>query len=91
MEGAAMAGEAMMGAADATMGADAGMAMMAAGSAPALMTSFLLPGIGLGLLKGLFLAELLKQKPRKRQKAYGHHPPSNYVQPQYGYERRFYH
>ena len=28
MEGAAMAGEAMMGAADATMGADAGMAMM---------------------------------------------------------------
>jgi hypothetical protein len=69
------------------------------------MTSFLLPGIGLGLLKGLFLgkklnicvpvihffaAELLKQKPRKKQKGYGHPPPHHYVQPQYGYERRFY-
>merc|ERR1712123_8508 len=75
MEGAAMAGEAAMGAADAGM---AMMPMMAA--TPAMTMSFLLPGIGLGLLKGLFLAELLKQRSPKSQKGYGHHQPYGHQQ-----------
>jgi len=56
---------------------------------PAMTMSFLLPGIGLGLLKGLLIAELF----RDRQKSFGHsyggyrHQPKPHHQPQsaYGY------
>ena len=34
------------------------------------LVSTLLPGLGLGLLKGMFLAEILK--PSKKSKGYGH-------------------
>ena len=49
---------------------------MTAATMPAtMMMSALLPGLGLGLLKGLFLAELLtaNKKARKGYGGYGHH------------------
>ena len=37
-----------------------------------MLVSALLPGLGLGLLKGMFIAELLKTS-SKKNKGYGHH------------------
>merc|ERR1712018_716461 len=51
------------------------------GMATAMTMSFLLPGIGLGLLKGMLLAELFRDRPSR---GYGHR--DNY-QPSYGYQR----
>merc|ERR1719244_1205195 len=54
------------------MGMD--MAMMAAAAAPAsMMMSSFLPGLGLGLLKGLFLTMVLDQTGAKQGRGYGRH------------------
>ena len=55
-----------------------------------MLLSTLLPGVGLGLLKGMFLAELLK-KPSKGKGyghgGYGHHKRQLLVSPpQYHYD-----
>ena len=73
----------------------AGMDMMAA-MTPAMSMSFLLPGIGLGLLKGMLFGKkssvkttfnqliiILAELFRDRQKSYGH--SYGYQQPQHGY------
>ena len=51
----------------------------------------LFPALGLGLLKGLFLAELLKPSKAKPVKSYGYHqPPQYHPQPQYSYGHQSY-
>ena len=67
------------GAGLATGGAGAaGAGLLGSGTALSTLFSTLLPGLGLGLLKGLFLAELLK--PQKKGKGYGYEGPHHYKQ-----------
>ena len=42
-----------------------------------MLLSTVLPGLGLGLLKGMFIAEIL-QKSKKKSKGYGHHHDDGY-------------
>ena len=57
----------------------AGSGLLSGGSTlSALLSSTLLPGLGLGLLKGLFLAELLR--PQKKGKSYGYEGSHSYKQ-----------
>ena len=42
-----------------------------------MLLSTVLPGLGLGLLKGMFIAEIL-QKSNKKSKGYGHHHDDGY-------------
>ena len=48
----------------------AGTGLLTSGTALSGILSALLPGLGLGMLKGLFLAELLR--PKKKGKSYGY-------------------
>merc|ERR1711881_648115 len=58
--------------------------------APAMTMSFLLPGIGLGLLKGMLLAELFRARPSKGYRDnYQHQPSYGYQQPQDHYGRDY--
>ena len=56
----------------------AGLLGLGSGTALSNLFSTLLPGLGLGLLKGLFLAELLK--PRKKGKSHGYGGYDHYKQ-----------
>ena len=48
------------------------MGLLGSNGPLAMLVSTLLPGLGLGLLKGMFIAEIL-QKSNKKNKGYGHH------------------
>ena len=80
----AAAGAAGAGAGLATGGAGlgtagtAGTGLLTGGMALSTLFSTLLPGLGLGMLKGLFLAELLR--PQKKGKSYGYNGPHHYKQ-----------
>ena len=54
---------------------------LGSGGTLGMLFSALLPGIGLGLLKGMLLAEILS-KPKGKGKGYGH---GGHHEPEYGY------
>ena len=61
----------------AATGAAGTMGLLGSNGPLAMLVSTLLPGLGLGLLKGMFIAEIL-QKSNKKIKGYGHHHDEGY-------------
>ena len=61
----------------AATGAAGTMGLLGSNGPLAMLVSTLLPGLGLGLLKGMFIAEIL-QKSNKKNKGYGHHHNEGY-------------
>ena len=53
------------------------MGLLGSNGALAMLLSTVLPGLGPGLLKGMFIAEIL-QKSNKKSKGYGHHHDDGY-------------
>ena len=53
------------------------MGLLGSNGALAMLLSTVLPGLGLGLLKGMFIAEIL-QKSNKKSKGYDHHHDDGY-------------
>ena len=58
-------------------GAAGTMGLLGSNGPLAMLLSTVLPGLGLGLLKGMFIAEIL-QKSNKKSKGYGHHHDDSY-------------